>query len=195
MSAAEQLPLRRHRKTAHAVIAGSRRELPGAKPIRAQILDALPHRLMGVLLPLDRFYRALIEPINYFVHRDRARRGIEEIVKHGVVNEVHIEATNICNAACKFCAYRVMKRPAGVMTLEDFRRYADQAVAAGVETFDLTAIVGDLSVIKTRPRPLIRAFRPEAEITTRPPSRRSDDVDHQRAAIRQSSRPNRVELQ
>jgi MoaA/NifB/PqqE/SkfB family radical SAM enzyme len=125
------------------VVDSAERKLAGGRSLRGRILDTLPHRLIGVLLPFDHFYRALIVPINYLVHRERARRGLEAVVRHSAVEEVHLEATNICNAACKFCAQRVMQRPASVMTLEDFRRYVDQIAAAGIRIFDLTAIVGD----------------------------------------------------
>jgi len=143
VSAAQWIPLRRSREAARSFTARFGRDAARARPIRGRILDALPHQLIGVLLPFDRLYRALIVPLNYRIYREKAERGIEAIVKASVVDEVHIEATNICNAACKFCAYRVMKRPAGVMELVDFRRYVDQVVTAGVTTFDLTAIVGD----------------------------------------------------
>lgn len=143
MSAAARLLRRRQGKTAHALIGCSTRGRRETTSIRARILDTLPHRLLWALLPLDRLYRSLVVPLNQSIYSARAHRQIEEIVKQSVVDEVHIEATNICNASCRFCAYRLMERPKRVMELGDFQRYVDQIVAAGVETFDLTAIVGD----------------------------------------------------
>jgi sulfatase maturation enzyme AslB (radical SAM superfamily) len=117
--------------------------MPASKSNRPRFLDTLPRWLMGVVLHVDRLYRKLSLPLRYHIHRNRARRMLGDLVKQSSVNEVHIEATNICNAACKFCAYRVMERPKGVMGLSDFRRYVDQIMAAGIRIFDLTAIVGD----------------------------------------------------
>jgi len=117
--------------------------MPVNRSIRHRLLDWLPRWAMGIILSFDRLYRRLALPVRYTLYRNHARRILGEVVKQSDVDEVHIEATNICNAACRFCAYRVMERSKGVMELSDFRRYVHQIVEAGVRVFDLTAIVGD----------------------------------------------------
>lgn len=56
---------------------------------------------------------------------------------------LYIEGTNICNAACVFCAYPEMQRPKKVMPLELFRSVVRQYADLGGEEVDLTPIVGD----------------------------------------------------
>ena len=58
-------------------------------------------------------------------------------------HSLYIEGTNICNAACVFCAYPDMKRAKKVMPLELFRSAVDQYAALGGAEVDLTPIVGD----------------------------------------------------
>ena len=58
-------------------------------------------------------------------------------------HSLYLEGTNICNAACVFCAYPQMIRPKTVMTLELFRSVVDQYLAMGGDEVDLTPIVGD----------------------------------------------------
>ncbi|MCX5789400.1 MAG: radical SAM protein [Elusimicrobia bacterium] len=56
---------------------------------------------------------------------------------------LYIEGTNICNAACVFCAYPQMQRPKVTMTMEVFRKAVDEYAALGLREVDLTPIVGD----------------------------------------------------
>ena len=75
---------------------------------------------------------------------------------------LYIEGTNICNAACVFCAYPQMERKKGTMPFGLFRRAVDEFIAAGGREVDLTPIVGDplldrdlfdrLKYLKARPK-------------------------------------------
>ena len=86
----------------------------------------------------------------------------------------------------------IATQPASAGKGSDIERFIKQL--SKVATFDVFSPKARVWVLRTRPRPPIRAFRPEPEITTPPPSRRSDDVDHQLAVTPQSPRPDKVEL-
>ena len=58
-------------------------------------------------------------------------------------HSLYIEGTNVCNAACVFCAYPRMERPKATMTMEVFRKAVDEFLALGPGEVDLTPIVGD----------------------------------------------------
>lgn len=61
---------------------------------------------------------------------------------------LYIEATNICNAACVFCAYPQMERPKVTMPLPLFKKAVTQYLELGPGEIDLTPIVGDPFVDK-----------------------------------------------
>ena len=54
-----------------------------------------------------------------------------------------IELTNICNAKCKFCAYRYQKREKNTISDELFKNAVCQFAGIGGGTLNLTPIVGD----------------------------------------------------
>lgn len=58
-----------------------------------------------------------------------------------------LNVTNICNARCSFCAYpKVVDAktlPTGVMSVDVFKKAADEWAAAGGKDIDLTPVVGD----------------------------------------------------
>ena len=54
-----------------------------------------------------------------------------------------MEGTNICNAACVFCAYPQMERRKSTLPMADFERVVDEYVAMGGRHVSLTPIVGD----------------------------------------------------
>lgn len=56
---------------------------------------------------------------------------------------LQIETTNVCNAACGFCAYPSMKRPKGVMSLSLFEKVVREYAEAGGGPVSLTPITGD----------------------------------------------------
>jgi MoaA/NifB/PqqE/SkfB family radical SAM enzyme len=58
-------------------------------------------------------------------------------------HELYVEGTNICNAACVFCAYPQMQRPKKVMPMELFTKLSDQYAELGGGDVDITPIVGD----------------------------------------------------
>lgn len=58
-------------------------------------------------------------------------------------HELYVEGTNICNAACVFCAYPQMQRPKKVMPMELFTKAVDQYADMGGGDVDVTPIVGD----------------------------------------------------
>lgn len=56
---------------------------------------------------------------------------------------LHLETTNICNARCSFCAYRLMERPKGIMQKSIFEKAVADFVEIGGGDVDLTPLVGD----------------------------------------------------
>lgn len=56
---------------------------------------------------------------------------------------LQIETTNVCNAACAFCAYPAMKRDKGVMSIPLFEQVVRQYAAMGGSAVSLTPVVGD----------------------------------------------------
>ena len=56
---------------------------------------------------------------------------------------LEIELTNICNAKCINCAYRVMKREKGIMNFELYKKIIDEFSKLGGGDISLTGIVGD----------------------------------------------------
>lgn len=53
--------------------------------------------------------------------------------------EILIEVANICNHACRFCAYRLMTRPKGTMDFELYSRVLSDAFFAGAREVGLYA--------------------------------------------------------
>jgi MoaA/NifB/PqqE/SkfB family radical SAM enzyme len=76
-------------------------------------------------VPLERFKRS------YFF----ATKGLQ------------LAVTNVCNARCTFCAYRLAAedstRPTGVMPMTVFKKAVDEYSALGGRSIDLTPTVGD----------------------------------------------------
>jgi radical SAM protein with 4Fe4S-binding SPASM domain len=103
------------------------------------------------LLPQN--WKRLLKPkIEYWLDRisteynfRASRRKIQEELNliRRLPRNLHIEATNICNAKCTFCAYPQMERAKETMAMQDFRRIIDEYVAMGGEYVSLTPIVGD----------------------------------------------------
>lgn len=59
---------------------------------------------------------------------------------------LQLNVTNVCNARCSFCAYRIVAdtdRPTGVMKMETFKRVVDELSRLGGKSIDLTPTVGD----------------------------------------------------
>lgn len=83
---------------------------------------------------------------HYRFQRDEIRRHLESLRK--IPRGLHVEGTNICNAACVFCAYPQMERKKQTMSMEDFRRIVDEYLAMGGRHVSLTPIVGDPFVDK-----------------------------------------------
>ncbi len=106
---------------------------------------------------LRRAYRAMVpEPVRARLSGARERAGLRLNYRlmrllpwvRARPHALYIEGTNICNAACVFCAYPQMERPKASMPLELFRRAVDQYLALGPGDVDLTPIVGDPFVDK-----------------------------------------------
>ncbi|WP_053549685.1 radical SAM protein [Desulfuromonas soudanensis] len=56
---------------------------------------------------------------------------------------LQIETTNVCNAACIFCAYSAMQRPKGVMSMALFDKLVNDYAGMGGGPVSLTPVVGD----------------------------------------------------
>ena len=81
---------------------------------------------------------------NYRFNHDVYKHGLAQIAHTPVV--LDIEATNICNAACVFCAYPQMERQKTTMTMELFCRVVTDYLDMGGHRIDLTPVVGDCFV-------------------------------------------------
>lgn len=59
---------------------------------------------------------------------------------------LQVSVTNVCNARCSFCAYRIVadtERPTGIMKMDVFKKALDEYSALGGTMIDLTPTVGD----------------------------------------------------
>lgn len=59
---------------------------------------------------------------------------------------LQVSVTNVCNARCSFCAYRLVAdtdRPTGVMKMDVFQKALTEYSALGGKSIDLTPTVGD----------------------------------------------------
>jgi hypothetical protein len=68
---------------------------------------------------------------------------LARLLPHRPPPELSLEGTNVCNAACVFCAYPVMRRAHGVMPMALFESAVDQYLELGGREVDLTPLVGD----------------------------------------------------
>lgn len=57
--------------------------------------------------------------------------------------EMHLGTVNFCNAKCVFCGQHTFKRPSGTMSMEVFKKLADEGYAMGMRTMDFTPTLGD----------------------------------------------------
>jgi radical SAM protein with 4Fe4S-binding SPASM domain len=85
--------------------------------------------------------QAVVTELTYRVRRQAVERQLEN--RSSLPLELHLEATNVCNARCVFCAYPQMERPHASMPMELFERVVDEYVAMGGTQVSLTPIVGD----------------------------------------------------
>lgn len=59
---------------------------------------------------------------------------------------LQVSVTNVCNARCSFCAYRIVadtERPTGIMKMDVFKKALDEYSTLGGKSIDLTPTVGD----------------------------------------------------
>jgi MoaA/NifB/PqqE/SkfB family radical SAM enzyme len=59
---------------------------------------------------------------------------------------LQVSVTNVCNARCSFCAYRLVadtERATGVMKMDVFKKAIDEFSGSGGKSIDLTPTVGD----------------------------------------------------
>lgn len=108
-------------------------------------------RISGLLPDSTRAYvRHALDVLNteyhYRVQRAEIRRHLESLRR--IPRGLHVEGTNICNAACVFCAYPQMERKKQTLSMEDFTRVVGEYLAMGGHHVSLTPIVGDPFVDK-----------------------------------------------
>lgn len=72
----------------------------------------------------------------------RDLQHLKEILE-GRIMILTTEVTNICNANCRFCAYRHQRRTKGIISNELFKQAIHQYAEAGGGILSLTPIVGD----------------------------------------------------
>jgi len=86
-----------------------------------------------------RHWLAAVHPVK-IAHLYRYRINVR-------LSELSLNATNICNAKCAFCAYpKVVQNKTlktGIMQLALFQRAVDEFALAGGRTIDLTPVVGE----------------------------------------------------
>ncbi len=96
------------------------------------------------------YVRHVLDVVNteyhYRFQRAEIRAHLESLRR--IPRGLHVEGTNICNAACVFCAYPQMERRKQTMSMEDFARIVEEYVAMGGKHVSLTPIVGDPFVDK-----------------------------------------------
>ncbi len=67
--------------------------------------------------------------------------------KGSIMSKLCFEVTNICNANCIFCAYRILKkdtsRKVGVMRFEVFKKALDEFILMGGKRISFTPTIGD----------------------------------------------------
>src|SRR5678816_2899265 len=68
--------------------------------------------------------------------RKAIRSRLEELRR--LPRGLHVEGTNVCNAACVFCAYPQMERKKQTMPMETFERVVRQYLAMGGHHVSLT---------------------------------------------------------
>jgi MoaA/NifB/PqqE/SkfB family radical SAM enzyme len=73
---------------------------------------------------------------------DAQRRRLQELTREAPLI-LQIETTNVCNAACVFCAYSAMQREKGVMSMTLFDKIVNDYAAMGGGPVSLTPVVGD----------------------------------------------------
>jgi MoaA/NifB/PqqE/SkfB family radical SAM enzyme len=62
--------------------------------------------------------------------------------------EITIDTIGLCNARCKFCAYRLGNRPAKFIKFDIFKDWADQAISLGFTRLNLTPLNGEFFLNK-----------------------------------------------
>ncbi len=98
-------------------------------------------RGLGRRLRSDPRLQALATELGYRFRRRAVDRLLREA--RALPRALHVEATNVCNARCVFCAYPRMQRPKETMSMTRFADVVDQYVALGGSHVSLTPIVGD----------------------------------------------------
>jgi MoaA/NifB/PqqE/SkfB family radical SAM enzyme len=78
----------------------------------------------------------------FSVFKRRQIERLRETTSHSPLM-LQIETTNVCNAACIFCAYPGMKREKGVMSMPLFERIVKEYAEMGGSAVSLTPVVGD----------------------------------------------------
>jgi len=86
-------------------------------------------------------YDTLETELNFRFRRATTLSEMERVRK--VPRNLHIEATNVCNAKCTFCAYPQMERAKETMPMDTFKTIIDEYVEMGGKGVSLTPIVGD----------------------------------------------------
>lgn len=64
------------------------------------------------------------------------------------LTQIFIEPVTYCNLECKFCTYRLHRRPEALMEGDRFRRVVEQALEFGFRRIVLTPINGDVFIDK-----------------------------------------------
>jgi radical SAM protein with 4Fe4S-binding SPASM domain len=116
---------------------------PMTRSLKSRVLAVLPE---GARRRLRHYLDVANTEYHFRAHRRAIRQRLESLRR--IPRGLHVEGTNICNAACVFCAYPQMERKKQVMTLEDFERVVRQYLAMGGHHVSLTPIVGDPFVDK-----------------------------------------------
>jgi len=80
--------------------------------------------------------------------RDKGLMSVNRILKKEYIpnpkEHLYIETSDICNLACRFCAYTKTKRPKQIMDTDFFCDIVDRATKFGFYSFGLTPITGDV---------------------------------------------------
>lgn len=110
--------------------------------------------ILKYLLFLKRLYYQVLSPFKYdiktIINHYILRRKIKPLLKGPKFPEfLTVIPTNICNANCVFCVYRLLDHKKEIMQFETFKKVIDEFIALGGKHLELSPTLGDVLINKT----------------------------------------------
>ncbi|MEE9378568.1 MAG: radical SAM protein, partial [Candidatus Lokiarchaeia archaeon] len=103
---------------------------------------------------LKRLYYQVLSPFKYdvktIIYHYILRKKIKPLLKGGKFPEyLTVIPTNICNANCVFCVYRLLDYKKEIMQLDTFKKVIDEFILLGGKHLELSPTLGDVLINKT----------------------------------------------